>query len=141
MEKEYKETQSPDDGLQEKPNWEEIVFQARRDGWVVCHHPFYGWLLEEYVGPGSEVAVPDWIASLCEKAFRDRTDLTSIALPKRLKFIDRCAFYGCTGLTSVTIPKSVTEVSYAAFYSCTGLAEIKVDAKNKYYREVDVLLL
>ncbi len=141
MEKEYKETQSPDDGLQEKPNWEEIVFQARRDGWVVCHHPFYGWLLEEYVGPGSEVAVPDWIASLCEKAFRDRTDLTSITLPKRLKFIDRCAFSGCTGLTSVTIPKSVTEVSYAAFYSCTGLAEIKVDAKNKYYREVDGLLL
>lgn len=141
MEQEYKAPRSPDDGLQEKPDWQEIIRQARRDGWNVWCHPLYGWLLEEYVGPGPEAVVPDWIASLCEGAFSDRTDLTDITLPKRLKFIDRYAFSGCTGLTGVTIPKGVAEIRDHIFYHCTGLTEIRVDAENKHYRAVDGLLL
>ena len=107
MDKEDKATRSPDNGFQENPIWQEMIRQARRDGWIICLHLFYGCLLEKYVGPGPEVVVPDRISSLCSGAFGGRRDLTGITLPKRLKFIDGYAFSGCTGLTSVTIPESV----------------------------------
>ena len=121
MEKEYKETQSLDDRLQEKPDWQAIIRQARRDGWMVCYHSFYGWLLEKYVGPGPKVVVPGWIASLCEGAFGNRGDLTGITLQGRLKFIDSYAFSGCTGLTDAVIPEGVIKIGREAFSGCTSL--------------------
>ena len=141
MDKEDKATRSPANGSQENPIWQEMIRQARRDGWIICLHLFYGCLLEKYVGPGPEVVVPDRISSLCSGAFGGRRDLTGITLPKRLKFIHGYAFSGCTGLTSVTIPESVVEIRDYAFYGCTGLTEIKVDTENKFYRAVDGLLL
>ena len=81
-------------------------------------------------------------------AFRGKTSLTSIVMPKTLKTIEYeafvasgltgnliipesvttigyAAFSGCSGLTgNLTIPENVTTIGYAAFSDCSGLTNI-----------------
>ncbi|MCM1297141.1 MAG: leucine-rich repeat protein [Muribaculaceae bacterium] len=52
----------------------------------------------------------------------NKTTLTSIVLPDRLKIIDNSAFESCNNLTgSLIIPEGVEEIRQQAFFSCSNL--------------------
>ena len=55
------------------------------------------------------------------RAFKNRTDLTSVIIQDGVTSIGEWAFHGCTGLTSVTIPDSVTYIGKYAFRGCTSM--------------------
>lgn len=60
------------------------------------------------------------------RAFRDKTSLTSVKLPRTLKTIEDEAFWGCRNLTSITIPDSVTKIGSQVFYSCKTLINVYI---------------
>ena len=66
---------------------------------------------------------------ISSSAFKDCTNLTSIAIPDSVKNIGYRAFLGCSSLTSITIPDSVTSIGNSAFYGCSNLTSITM-SKN-----------
>lgn len=62
--------------------------------------------------------------SICNSAFINQVNLSSIKLPNSLKYIGDGAFYGCSGLTSINIPNSTIEIGYNCFAICENLEEI-----------------
>lgn len=50
------------------------------------------------------------------------------------------AFYGIDFVKKITVPKSVTSIGIAPFVYCENLAEIKVDAENKAYCDINGVL-
>ena len=62
-----------------------------------------------------------YVTSIGDEAFLQCTDLTSIAFPDKLTWIEEGAFCGCSALTSITIPNSVLAIGMEAFANCRGL--------------------
>jgi hypothetical protein len=56
----------------------------------------------------------------------DCSSLTSITLPKNLRYIGDYAFWHCTSLTSINIPESVTSIGSYAFEYCRSLTSINI---------------
>lgn len=73
---------------------------------------------------GTHLEIEEGTKSITERAFRNCSGLTSIAIPNSVTSIGKSAFYGCTGLTSVTIPNSVNSIGTFAFSGCTGLTSL-----------------
>ncbi len=72
------------------------------------------------------VSIPDklddkLVVTISEQAFKDKTSITAISLPKTLEKIEDYAFAGCLGLKTVTIPANVTSIGEAAFARCYSL--------------------
>lgn len=59
-------------------------------------------------------------------AFKDKTSITSIVIPKTIEGVGDYAFSGCIGLTSITIPNSVTSIGEDAFSGCTSLTSVNI---------------
>ena len=81
-----------------------------------------------YEGPDAlhTVSVPDkldgkLVVTISEQAFKDKTSITAISLPKTLETIEGYAFAGCLGLKTLTIPANVTSIGEAAFARCSSL--------------------
>ena len=68
--------------------------------------------------------IPDSVTSICDYAFKNCNDLTSVTIPDSVTSIGYSAFYGCRGLTSVTIGNSVTSIGNCAFEYCYKLVEV-----------------
>ena len=68
--------------------------------------------------------IPNNVTSICDFAFKNCNDLTSVTIPDSVTSIGYSAFYGCGGLTSVTIGNSVTSIGENAFYDCYRLIEV-----------------
>jgi Leucine-rich repeat (LRR) protein len=60
------------------------------------------------------------------EAFKGKTSLTSVKLPKTLKAIGSYAFSGCSSLTSVKIPDGVTTIWTDAFWGCSSLTSVTI---------------
>src|SRR6266699_5149296 len=65
-----------------------------------------------YTGPGGAVTIPNSIAGLSatsigDRAFYNKTSLTSVTIPASVTSIGGLAFETCYSLTNVTIPSSV----------------------------------
>jgi hypothetical protein len=79
------------------------------------------------------------ITYIGERAFENRTSLTSVHIPKSLYCIDLGAFRGCTAMTSVTIDsralrnleESYQDLYYQQFANCTSLQTVTFP--NDYY--------
>ncbi len=72
------------------------------------------------------------LEELPEDAFRYKTSLTSVKLPKTLKTIEKSAFDGCSGLTSITIPDSITSIGGGAFCGCSNLTGVYITDITKW---------
>lgn len=73
--------------------------------------------------------LPAELTNIGELAFSSHTAadaLKEIAIPSKLKSIDRAAFYGRKGLEKISFPTSLQTIGDYAFQGCTGLDEIKV---------------
>ena len=66
------------------------------------------------------------LETLPSSAFRDKTSLTSVKLPKTLKTIEAYAFCCCNNLISVTIPDGMILIGNSAFDVCRNLASITI---------------
>ena len=64
------------------------------------------------------------VTSVASGAFKDKTKITSVAMPNTLVSIEDYAFLGCTGLSKVIIPDSVVHIGAYAFAGCINLTDI-----------------
>ncbi len=92
--------------------------------------------ISEYRG---DIVIPTQIAenstiyrvtSICQKAFKDCKELTSITIPNSVTTIGQEAFYRCTGLTALTIPENVDSIGERAFVNLDNLTSVVWNAKN-----------
>lgn len=77
-------------------------------------------VLEEYIGSGGEVIIPDGVTCIRNYAFNSGDSWTTV--------------------TSVTIPDSVTTIEIGTFYTCCNLTDIVVDPDNTRYTARDSVL-
>ena len=61
---------------------------------------------------------------ICDRAFFDCLNLTSISIPNSVKDIGEWAFAGCSLLSSIDIPNSVISIGNIAFAGCLSLKYI-----------------
>jgi hypothetical protein len=74
----------------------------------------------------TSVAIPSSVTSIDVGAFAQCFSLTSVTIPTGVAGIGNNAFFYCTSLTSVTIPSTVTSIGDQAFYSCTSLVTVSI---------------
>ena len=79
--------------------------------------------------PESNAVIRSSVTTIGSKAFRDRTDLKSIAIPDSVTEISENAFDCCSSLKEVRIPDSVKKIDDFAFSGCTGLTGITLPRK------------
>ncbi|MCR4793583.1 MAG: leucine-rich repeat protein [Ruminococcus sp.] len=72
-------------------------------------------ILIDGITSSGEVKVPDTVTSIAAGAFNCNENITSVVIPKSVKFIGKIAFGGCMELGSVTIPDTVTSIGEGAF--------------------------
>ena len=77
------------------------------------------------IGPNDSfsAAIDSSVTSIGERAFYDRTGLTSILIPEGLTSIGDSAFLHCNSLTSINIPDSVMSIGDGAFTYCLSLTD------------------
>ena len=63
---------------------------------------------------------------ICDRAFFDCLNLTSIIIPNSVKDIGEWAFAGCSLLSSIDIPNSVISIGNIAFAACLSLGYISI---------------
>ena len=71
----------------------------------------------------SQVVIGNGITSVGESAFRNRSGLYSVTLPKTLTVIEKNAFFGCSDLKEINLD-SVKTIDEYAFASCDALEEV-----------------
>lgn len=73
----------------------------------------------------------DTDTNFAEKAEKENTTLTSIAIGNKTAIIGDYAFYACKGLTEINMPNSVNEISDYVFLSCNNLVRIDLASVSK----------
>ena len=89
------------------------------------------YILSEYLGSQTEIAVPSYYKSLPvkvigEAAFQHQDAITKIELPTTITRIEAYAFAHCYLLTDINIPSSVEAIGASAFSDCSALTEIAI---------------
>lgn len=74
-----------------------------------------------------DIVIPDTyrglpVTSIGEKAFFNKSDVTSVALGNNIKSIGKFAFANCSYLTHINLPDGLTTLGESAFASCRLLA-------------------
>ena len=70
------------------------------------------------------------VVAIADRAFENRTKLTSVVLPSGVETVGWFAFSGCVALSEVTIPDSVRSISYGAFLNCNASMTICCSANS-----------
>ena len=73
----------------------------------------------------------DTDTNFAEKAEKENTTLTSIAIGNKTAIIGDYAFYACKGLTEINMPNSVNEISDYVFGGCNNLVRIDLASVSK----------
>ncbi len=89
------------------------------------------WAVTAYKGKAAKVTVPSGrhgiaVTSIGKAAFKKKTKITSVVIPKTVTSIGVSAFEGCSKLASVTLSDSVTQIGKAAFKNCRKLTTMKI---------------
>lgn len=79
----------------------------------------------------ASVVIPDTIEDLPvvaigTEAFKSRSGMTSVSIPKTVTSIGDGAFFYCIKLTSITLPVNLVSIGEGAFASCSGLTAIQI---------------
>ncbi|MDO4501752.1 MAG: leucine-rich repeat protein [Coriobacteriia bacterium] len=72
------------------------------------------------------------VTNIRRNAFKGNTTVTSVTIPKYVKYVGASAFSGCKNLAKVQGAKAVTHVYGYAFYNCQYLTELPALPKLKY---------
>ena len=86
--------------------------------------------ITNYMGSSMVVYIPSSIngrpVTSINRAFYNRTNLTSVFVPGSVTSIGDWAFSRCSGLTNVVIPVGVTNIGYQAFWGCSSLTHVVI---------------
>lgn len=108
----------------------ECVFVSNGDG--TCYLSgivgFYG---ERAVIPDSSPS-GDIVIGVADGAFAGNA-LSSVTLPKTVKYIGNRAFANCKKLKEIELPANVEKIGGYLFEGCLGLETVTVSAENKNY--------
>ncbi len=74
----------------------------------------------------TSIAIPDSVTSIGSAAFRYCRNLTSVNIPNSITSIGEYTFWYCHCLTSITIPDSVTEIGNHAFDGCRRMTSVTI---------------
>ena len=72
-----------------------------------------------------DVVIAEGVENIYECAFAYH-NLSSILIPRTVKYIAENAFYGCDNLKSVIIPSSVISIGPHAFAFCKNMNKITI---------------
>ena len=86
--------------------------------------------VEEYVGNGGEVVIPDGVCYINSSVFQNNDNITSIIMPETINELPMNAFSNCTALKSVVLPSGITKLPGGLFSGCTSLENITIPARN-----------
>ena len=91
-----------------------------------------GVVITAYNGSGAEVAIPLSLEGLPVKgigkdAFRNKTTITKLVIPRGVTEIGSGAFQGCRNMATVTLPDTLKKIGSRAFDSC-GLSTVSIPA-------------
>ena len=78
-------------------------------------------------GVSGNMAIPEGITRIGNRAFYKERDLTGVSLLQGLEGIGDFAF-ARTGLSDISIPEGVKDIGYAAFYNCRELNNVMIPA-------------
>jgi len=77
-----------------------------------------------------KIVINEGVTSISERAFSFFTNVTSVSLPKSLRYIEEEAFRECSNLRSISLP-NITTIGNSAFESCSKLTELIIPASVK----------
>ena len=86
-------------------------------------------VLIDYKGKEKNVVIPKGVTEICDEAFENNKDITSVTLPTSLKKIGSFAFFGCSKLKTIKSSGSVNAIGDFAFYETKWL-KLQQDKKN-----------
>ena len=69
----------------------------------------------------TEVALPESVTYIGERAFAECTSLVEFVFPDVIEDMGGAVFYGCTSLTTVTMPSTMYYIPERTFYGCAAL--------------------
>ena len=82
-------------------------------------------VIDEFLySPISEIEIGDSVISIGNGAFRNLTNLTSIAIPDNVKYIGSSAFENCKALSMVKLGRGIVSVGKEAFSGCVNITEV-----------------
>lgn len=82
-----------------------------------------GEVILEYKGSDKDVAVPEGVKMIADKAFADCDTIEYATLPSSLVWIGRGAFSKCKNLKRIEIKDGIEDFDYDSFSGCSSLAE------------------
>ncbi len=88
----------------------------------------------------AELTIPTTMQVIGDYAFEKAESLSKVAFQNgeegSIEF-GNYVFSECVSLTRVELPKSVTALNLGVFDGCVNIAEIKVDAANEFYKDIE----
>ncbi|MGN0153843.1 MAG: leucine-rich repeat domain-containing protein [Lachnospiraceae bacterium] len=66
------------------------------------------------------------VEGIGENVFRENTNITSVVIENRIRYIGSLCFRGCSNLTEIKLPNKLQEIGDNAFNSCSSLSEIEI---------------
>ena len=97
-----------------------------------------------YIGNNTQVIIPETISGytvveLCDSAFYDKSEITSIKLPDTVETIGDHCFGYCYNLTELALPKNLKNLDRTAL-SYAGISKLTISEENQYFKIVDGVL-
>ncbi len=88
-------------------------------------------VLNKYTGTDRLVAVPLKVKRINRWAFAEKQNLEEVFIPDSVSMINAYAFSDCRSLSDVYMLDSITEIGVAAFIRCYSLKNIRIPSKVK----------
>lgn len=93
------------------------------DGYLFFYEALYTGT-EELIVPENVGDIP--VRNIGEGCFEDCDTLTTVKLPKTLRYVENWAFYDCDGLRGIEIPDGVLYIGEGAFADCDSLEALRI---------------
>ena len=98
---------------------------ADADGFIIVRNDYVGIVLNDYVGPGGDVVIPEYVTCVDENAFYAHYEITSITLPPHVEKISHQAFFACGNMKKILLSDDLEELGEDVFSECRSLELVK----------------